>query len=69
MDSATGMETALARAQKSPPGQAMILVSRPILGVARLSCCSSCQRSCSRARRTSARTRFCSCETRSSPKP
>ena len=31
---ATGIERALARSQKSPPGQAIMSVTRPMLGVA-----------------------------------
>src|SRR6266850_1356173 len=36
MAAAMGMERAFASAQKSPPGQAIMSVSRPMLGVAQL---------------------------------
>jgi len=65
---AMGIDLALASEQKSPPGQQTMSVSSPMLGVARPRSLSSPQRPGSDDWRTSARIRFCSCETRSSPK-
>ncbi|MNY07287.1 hypothetical protein D3C86_1400860 [compost metagenome] len=67
--SAIGIDLAFASEQKSPPGQAMMSVSRPILAVARPACFASCQRANRSCFFTSGSTRFCSCATRSSPNP
>ncbi len=40
---ATGIERALASAQKSPPGQAIMSVSRPMFGVAKPAARAACQ--------------------------
>ena len=67
MSAATGMERALARAQKSPPGQAMMSVIRPMLGVAKPASRAACQTASRSASRTQGSSRFWSCVTRSSP--
>ncbi|MNJ77483.1 hypothetical protein D3C77_749920 [compost metagenome] len=60
MDSAIGIDLALAREQKSPPGQQMMSVSRPMFGVAKPFSRSSSHRACSWLCSTSARMMFCS---------
>jgi hypothetical protein len=66
MASAIGMERALASAQKSPPGQAIMSVSRRILaretGMAR-----RLPQGWQLPGRTQGNSRFCSCVTRNSP--
>jgi hypothetical protein len=52
---------------KSPPAGTM-LVSRPTFGVARRSARSAVHSACRSRFATSAKIRFCSCETRSAPK-
>ncbi|MNH25393.1 hypothetical protein D3C79_853830 [compost metagenome] len=64
-----GIDLALARAQKSPPGQAMMSVSMPILAVPRSRSQARRQSACKSCLRTSGRIRFCSWAIRISPKP
>ncbi len=68
MAAAIGIDFAFASEQKSPPGQEMMSVSRPMFGVARPFDLARLQTSNRSDCFTSASTRFCSWVTRSSPK-
>ncbi len=61
------MDPAFASEQKSSPGQQIMSVNVPMLGVARFSACKACQVSTRSICRTSPSTRFWSCVARSSP--
>ena len=65
---AIGIERALASEQKSPPGQAIMSVSRPMLGLAKPASRAACHSAGRSPARTHGSTRFCSCVTRSSPR-
>ncbi len=64
---ASGIERALARPQKSPPGQAIRSVMKPMLGVAKPAALAACQSANNSLSRTQGSSRFCSCVTRNSP--
>ena len=68
MASAIGMLFALASEQKSPPGQQMMSVSKPIFGVAKPAGRAFSHKGNRSLNLTSAKIKFCSCETRNSPK-
>ena len=67
-NSATGIDTALSSEQKSPPGQAMMLVIRTKFGVANHSALISRHSVCRSRCSTSCNTRLCSWVTLSSQK-
>src|SRR3989344_5279654 len=67
MASAIGSERALASAQKSPPGQAIMSVSNCTLALARPRALASCHRSNRRLACTQGSSTFWSCVTRASP--
>ena len=63
--SAIGIERALASAQKSPPGQAIMSVSRPMFGVAKPALRAACHSAGRSSSCTQGSSRFWSCVTRS----
>ena len=67
MAAATGIERALASAQKSPPGQLIMSVIRPMLGVAKLAARAASNSAARSDSSTQGSSRFWSWVTRNSP--